>query len=162
MVNVCAATVLMKQAAAHMRANGSGRILNVASVAGFVPGPQMAVYHATKAYLLSLSEALGSELASSGVTVTALCPGATQTQFFEAGGFAKSTILNRLPMPSAQSVAAAGWKGMEKGHRVVVPGIMNKISAFLLRIAPRRVTAWFTGQLLQKRGKAASAAKPAK
>lgn len=152
MVNICAATVLMKQAAGHMRANGTGRILNVASLAGFMPGPHMAVYYATKAYLLSLSEAAASELAGSGVSVTALCPGATQTQFFEAGGFAKGTLLTMMPMPTAESVAAAGWKGMEQGKRIVVPGVMNKISAFMPRILPRRLMAATSGLISRRRG----------
>ncbi|NJR42399.1 MAG: SDR family NAD(P)-dependent oxidoreductase, partial [Akkermansiaceae bacterium] len=83
-VNAVALTILMKRAAVDMAARGRGRILNVASLAGFVAGPNMAVYHATKAYALSLSEAVASELSGSGVTVTALCPGATRTEFFKA------------------------------------------------------------------------------
>lgn len=152
MVNVVAATILMKRAVAHMAANGGGRILNVASLAGFLPGPHMAVYHATKAYLLSLSEAVAVEAARDAVFVTALCPGVTQTGFFAADGSEKAHLLNRfLPLPSAEAVAATGWRGMEKGRRVVVPGVLNKVFAFSPRLLPRRLTAAVTGLLLKRR-----------
>jgi uncharacterized protein len=150
-VNIVAATILMKRAAEHMKAQGTGRILNVASTAGFLPGPNMAVYHATKAYLLSLSEAVGSELTGSGVTVTALCPGATETKFFAADDAVKATVLTRIPLPSAESVAIKGWAAMTKGRRVYVPGVMNKVFAFIPRVTPRRVTAYVTGQFLKRR-----------
>lgn len=151
MVNVLSATVLMKAAAVEMAARGRGRILNVASAAGFMPGPGMAVYHATKAYLLSLSEAVGSELAGSGVTVTALCPGATRTGFFRAGGMEGQSLIQRLPMGRADRVAAAGWRAMKRGKRVAVPGIDNKIFAILPRLAPRRLVAWVAGRFLSRR-----------
>ncbi len=150
-VNIIAATILMKRAAAHMLGHRAGRILNVASVAGFVPGPHMAVYHASKAYFLSLSEAVSEELRGTGVTLTALCPGATATQFFAADNAVKATLLTKIPLPSAQSVAIAGWAAMTKGQRVKVPGLINKISAFLPRISPRRVNSFITGQLLKRR-----------
>jgi short-subunit dehydrogenase len=150
-VNVTAATVLLKLAVAHMAENGAGRVLNVASVASYVPGPNMAVYNATKAYLLFLSEAVAQELRGSGVTVTALCPGATQTAFFAADGADKSTIINRLPMQSADSVAQAGWAAMEAGRRVHVPGVMNKLSVFLLKVTPRVISTWVTGFVMKRR-----------
>ncbi len=150
-VNIVAATILMKRAVAHMKAQGTGRILNVASTAGFLPGPNMAVYHATKAYLLSLSEAVGSELAGSGITVTALCPGATETQFFASDNAVKASLITRLPLPSAEMVATKGWAAMTKGRRVYVPGVINKVFAFMPRIAPRRMIAFVTGQFLQRR-----------
>ncbi len=150
-VNVTAATILMKRAAEHMKAQGTGHILNVASTAGFLPGPNMAIYHATKAYLLSLSEAVAEEMRGTGVTVTALCPGATETKFFAADNAEKATLLTKLPLPSAESVAIAGWAAMTKGRRVFVPGIMNKVFAFLPRITPRRIITFTTGQLLKRR-----------
>ncbi|MBP9950969.1 MAG: SDR family oxidoreductase [Cypionkella sp.] len=150
-VNIMAATILMKRAAAVMAAHGSGRILNVASTAGFLPGPNMAVYHATKAYLLSLSEAVSEELRGTGVTVTALCPGATATEFFAADGAEHKTLITRLPLPLADSVALAGWKAMKRGQRVKVVGAMNKIFAFVPRIAPRRVVTFITGMFLKRR-----------
>jgi len=150
-VNIIAATILLKRAAAHMQGHGSGGILNVASTAGFMPGPHMAVYHATKAYLLSLSEAVSEELRGTAVTVTALCPGPTATQFFASDGAEKKTLITRLPMPSAQSVAVAGWAAMVKRRRVKVVGISNKIFAFFPRIAPRRLVAFSAGIFLKRR-----------
>ncbi|NJM84038.1 MAG: SDR family oxidoreductase [Tabrizicola sp.] len=150
-VNAVALTILMKRAAVDMAARGRGRILNVASLAGFVAGPNMAVYHATKAYALSLSEAVASELSGSGVTVTALCPGATRTEFFKADEAEAATYLTRLPLPSARSVAEAGWRGMKAGRRVIVPGLNNKLSAVLPRLLPRKWAVAVTGILLARR-----------
>lgn len=151
-VNVTSATVLMKLAVGQMVARGRGRVLNVASAAGFLPGPNMAVYHATKAYFLSLSEAVGCEVAGSGVTVTALCPGATETNFFKADNAVKATLLTSLmPLPSAGSVARAGWRAMGRGQRVIVTGIDNKIFTFMPRMMPRRLTTWITGLFLARR-----------
>lgn len=150
-VNIIAATILLKRAAAHMKQHGSGRIMNVASAAGFMPGPHMAVYHASKAYLLSLSEAVAEELRGSGVSVTAVCPGPTATQFFASDGSEKKTLLTRFPMPSAQSVAAAGWAAMTKGRRVKVVGGMNKLFAFFPRLAPRVMVTFMAGIFLKKR-----------
>lgn len=151
MVNVLSATVLMKAAAVEMAARGQGRILNVASTAAFMPGPGMAVYHATKAYLLSLSEALATELAPAGVTVTALCPGATRTGFFAAGGFQGATGIQRLPMPAAEDVARAGWRAMRRGRRLAVPGLMNRAIVQGLRLVPRRLAAAIAAVLLRRR-----------
>ncbi len=150
-VNVVAATILMKRAADHMKAQGTGRILNVASIAGFFPGPQMAIYHATKAYLLSLSEAVSNELSASGVTVTALCPGATETKFFAADSAERDSLLSRMSLASAESVAIKGWAAMTKGHRVYVHGVGNKVIAFLPRLMPRRVMPFIMGQLWKRR-----------
>lgn len=150
-VNMVALTVLMKRAVATMLAQGSGRILNVASTAGFVPGPHMAVYHATKAYVLSLTEAVSVELRATPVTVTALCPGATRTEFFKNDAAEGATWLTKVPLPTARSVAEAGWAAMVPGKVIHVPGIQNKISAFLPRVTPRRLTARITGMLLARR-----------
>ena len=150
-VNVVAATILMKRAAEHMKKQGNGRILNVASVAGFFAGPQMAIYHATKAYLLSLSEAVAEELAGSGVTVTALCPGATETKFFAADSAEKTSLLSRMSLAPAEVVATKGWAAMTKGRRVYVHGVGNKVFAFLPRLLPRRVMPFFMGQLWKRR-----------
>ncbi len=122
MVNVVSATVLMKEAVTAMAAGSGGRVLNVASTAAYLPGPWMAVYHATKAHLLSLSEAVATELRGSGITVTALCPGATRTGFFKAGGIEGETLIQRLPMPTAEKIALKGWAAMKEGRRVAVPG----------------------------------------
>lgn len=151
-VNVMAATTLMKLAVAAMVERGEGRVLNVASAAGFMPGPHMAVYHATKAYLLSLSEAVATELAGTAVKVTVLCPGATQTNFFAADDAEKATLLTRMfPLPSARSVAVKGWAAMKEGRRIRVTGLGNMIFTFAPRVLPRRFTAWVTGQFLRRR-----------
>lgn len=151
-VNITAATVLMKSAVVAMAEQGAGRVLNVASAAGFLPGPHMAVYHATKAYFLSLSEAVATELVGTGVKVTALCPGATQTNFFAADDAEKATILTKLfPLPTARSVAVKGWAAMKEGRRIRVTGLMNWLFTFSPRLLPRRFTSWLTGQFLRRR-----------
>jgi short-subunit dehydrogenase len=114
-----------------------GGILNVASIAGFLPGPGMAVYYATKAYVLSFSEALHVELAARGVRVTALCPGPVATGFQEragirAGGIGESGILAL----SARRVAKIGYNGFMRGRRVVIAGLGNTIAVFLMRLVP--------------------------
>ena len=113
-----------------------GGILNVASLAAFVPGPSMAVYHATKAYVLSLSEALHRELRPTGIKVTVLCPGPVATEFQEQSGMAEN-LYPRFMMRSAARVAREGYEGLMQGRRVVIPGTHNKIAAMLLRLLPR-------------------------
>ena len=136
-VNVVAATVLMKRAVQAMRAADGGRILNVGSTAGFMPGPEMAVYHATKAYLLSLSEAVAEELRGTGVTVTVLCPGATATRFAGAAGMEDIPLFTLMAPAKARAVAEAGWLAMERGQRIRVTGAINKLFAAGPRFAPR-------------------------
>ncbi|MEM7643056.1 MAG: SDR family oxidoreductase [Pseudomonadota bacterium] len=149
-VNVLAATRLLKLMLPHMTAlDAKARIVNVASVAGFVPGPGMAVYHASKAYLLSLSEAVAHEMRGSNVTVTALCPGPTRTNFFEAADM-KDVAMVQGDLPTAYSVALAGWDGAVTGTQVVVPGATNKMLAFLPRIAPRTVIAGVASRFLER------------
>ena len=114
-----------------------GGILNVASVAGFLPGPGMAVYYATKAYVLSFSEALHRELAPRGVRVTVLCPGPVPTEFqARAGVLTKS--FPPLLTKTAEDVALDGYRGLKAGRRLVVPGIANKIVAAMTHLLPRR------------------------
>ena len=113
-----------------------GGILNVASLAAFVPGPRMAVYHATKAYVLSLSEALHRELHPLGIAVTALCPGPVITEFQERSGMAEN-LYPRVLSRSAARVAEDGYEGLMRGYRVVIPGSHNKVTAALLRMLPR-------------------------
>jgi short-subunit dehydrogenase len=113
-----------------------GGLLNVGSVAGFLPGPGMAVYYASKAYVLAFSEALHHELAPRGVRVTCLCPGPVETEFAaRAGAIAREP--SRFLLVSAARVAQAGYRGLMRGERIVVPGIGNKIVTFLPRILPR-------------------------
>jgi short-subunit dehydrogenase len=137
-VNVSALTHLTKLFLTGMLVRHEGAILNVASTAGFVPGPLMAVYYATKAYVISFSEALAEELTGSGATVTVLCPGATRTEFWAAAGTDASARLLRWPwVADAASVARAGYEGLRAGKRMVIPGLANKLMIQSTRIAPR-------------------------
>jgi short-subunit dehydrogenase len=114
-----------------------GGILNVASVAGFLPGPGMAVYYASKAYVLSFSEALHQELKPKGVRVTALCPGPVPTEFQARAGINATKFPRRLTRTAAQ-VAQEGYRGLKDGERVVVPGLPNKLITVLVGLLPRR------------------------
>jgi short-subunit dehydrogenase len=129
-----------------------GGILNVASVAGFLPGPGMAVYYATKAYVLSFSEALHHELAPRGVRVTVLCPGPVPTEFQARAGMsgdAFSPLLTR----SAARVAADGYRGLKEGRRVVVPGFANKVVTTLVRFVPHSILLKATDLAQKSRGR---------
>jgi len=119
---------------------GEGRrgIINVASLAAYLPGPNMAVYYATKAYVLSFSEALGAEVNRRGVTVTAVCPGMVPTGFQARAGMEHCTAYKLSPRKTASDVAEAGWAGFQRGERVVLPGTTTKLIAAALRIAPHR------------------------
>ena len=147
-VNMTAPTVLMKRAVPHMIGNRDGRILNVASVAGFLPGPNMAVYHATKAYILSLSAAEAEELRGTRVSVAALCPGATQSNFFSDAGMDDITLIKSGMVADTDKVAAAGWNGMIARQRIVVPGAPNKIFALMPRFTPRAMVTRIASQFL--------------
>ena len=114
----------------------SGAILNVASTAAFQPGPGMAVYFATKAFVLSFSEALHEEVKRQGVVVSALCPGPTATEFGEVAGFGPSNVSSKVAADSP-SVVRAGLEGLERGRAVVIPGLMNKATAQAHRFFPR-------------------------
>ncbi|MEO0379260.1 MAG: SDR family oxidoreductase [Pseudomonadota bacterium] len=149
-VNMLALTRLMKLAIPHMHGLEKGRILNVASVAAFTPGPNMAVYHATKAYVLSLSEAVAEELRGTNVTVTALCPGATATNFFEDADMHDVRLLQLAKPMAAGPVAELGWLQSRIGKAIVVPGAMNKVLAFVPRLSPRWMTTWVTAKLMGK------------
>jgi uncharacterized protein len=138
-VNVIAVTVLAKGVLPGMLARRSGRILNVASTAAFQPGPLMAVYYGTKAYVLSFSEAIANETAGTGVTVTALCPGPTITEFQKKAGMEQTRLFRSRLVQNARTAAEAGYAGMKRGKRVVVPGIANKLLAQGVRFAPRRL-----------------------
>jgi short-subunit dehydrogenase len=141
MVNVVALTMLTKRAVAHMLQQGGGRILNIGSTAGFMPGPNMAVYHATKAYVLSLGEAVAEELRGTPVTVTTLCPGATRTAFARGAGMEGVRLLTALPPASAPRVARAGWRAMLRGRGLKVTGPVNWLFSVGPRFAPRALVA---------------------
>lgn len=116
-----------------------GGILNVASIAGFMPGPGMAVYHASKAYVVSLTEALHEELKTDGVKVCALCPGPVPTEFNDRAGMPPDYFPQALSR-SAERVAREGYEGLMGGHRIVVPGRPNRIATLLPRLLPRGLT----------------------
>ena len=138
-VNIVALTQLTKLLLAPMVARKRGYILNVASTAAFQPGPLMAVYYATKAYVLSFSEAIADELSGSGVTVTALCPGPTETGFAAEAKMTGSRLFTMMRPMSPAKVARAGYRAMKAGRRVVIPGLRNKLLAQSVRVSPRRL-----------------------
>ncbi len=137
-VNVVALTQLTKLLLQPMITRKYGRILNVASTAAFQPGPLMAVYYATKAYVLSFSEAIADELRDSGVTVTALCPGPTQTGFADVANMTHSRLFTMMRPMSPGRVAEIGYRGMVNGKRIVIPGAKNKVLVQSLRVSPRK------------------------
>jgi short-subunit dehydrogenase len=132
-----ALTHLTKLIVRKMVARKDGRVLNVASTAAFQPGPLMAVYYATKAYVLSFSEALANELAGTGVTVTALCPGPTKTGFQARAQMEQSKLVRGKEIMTSETVARAGYAGMMRGKTVVIPGMSNKMLAQAVRFLPR-------------------------
>ena len=145
-LNVATLTDLCRAVAPQMIARKSGGILNVASTAAFQPGPKMAVYFATKAFVLSLSEALHEELKPHGVHVTCLCPGPTRTEFGDVAGFGGNGMFDRVAMESP-AVVKAGLHGLDKNRAVVVPGVVNKIGAASTRFAPRSVVRKIAGAI---------------
>jgi short-subunit dehydrogenase len=135
-VNVTALVELTRAFLPPMIARRSGRVLNVGSTAGFPPGPFMAVYYATKAFVNSFTEALSYELRGTGVTATVSCPGATATEFADVAGNSRS-LLFRLGAASASTVARQGYRAMMKGKPMVIHGLRNKLTVQSLRISPR-------------------------
>ena len=133
-VNVAAVVCLTKLFLPQMLKRNSGRILNTASIAGFEPGPLMGVYHATKAFVLSFSESLGVELEDTNITVTALCPGATDTDFFPKADMVKTKIFQKGNVMAPQEVAAKGYDALMRGDRTFVPGAMNKALVGMRRV----------------------------
>lgn len=141
-LNVMATTHLTHLFLPGMVQRGSGRILNLSSTAAFQPGPLMSVYFATKAYILSFSEAIAAETAGTGVTVTVLCPGPTQSNFAETADMNKVAAIQNLStdnFPTAAEVADYGYQAMQKGQVVAVHGTLNKLLTFSNRLAPRAV-----------------------
>lgn len=136
-VNCRALVQLTKSVLPWMIANRSGRILNIASVASFQPGPLMAVYYASKAFVLSLSEALANECQGTGVTVTAACPGPTTTEFGVAAGFHADAPTSGAPAMTSSAVARLSFDAMMRGTRVEVTGIRNRIVVAFSRLLPR-------------------------
>lgn len=137
-LNIVALTHLTKLFARDMLKKGSGKILNVASTASFQPGPLMAAYYASKAYVLSFTEALANEFKGSGVTITALCPGPTKSGFQKMAAMEKSKLVQNKIMDS-DTVARIGYEALMNNKTVVIPGFMNKAMAFGVRFMPRKL-----------------------
>jgi hypothetical protein len=145
-LNCVALTDLCSAVACGMVERRSGAILNVASTAAFQPGPRMAVYFATKAYVLSFTEALHEELKPHGVKVGALCPGPTRTEFGEVAGIRTLGQFDRLAM-EAEPVVRIGLEGLENNQAVIIPGAINRAGAWSTRLAPRSVVRRIAGSL---------------
>jgi len=149
-LNVTALTHLTKLFLGPMLERKSGKILNVASTAGFQPGPLMAVYYATKAYVISFSEALANELRGSGVIVTCLCPGPTDTEFQKRAGTEETPLFRKIRPMDAKTVACDGYRALMKGKPLAISGIRNWLLAESLRISPRKVVTAVSRRLIER------------
>ncbi|WP_035987156.1 SDR family NAD(P)-dependent oxidoreductase [Leptolyngbya sp. KIOST-1] len=137
-LNIVALTHLSRLYLPKMVAQGQGRILNVASTAAFLPGPYMAVYYASKAYVLSFTEAIASELEGTGVTATTLCPGPTESEFQAQADAKNAKLFEGKTLPTSAEVAAYAYAAMEKGQRIAVHGTTNKMLSLATRLLPRK------------------------
>lgn len=149
-LNMIALAYLTKTYAGQMAARNKGRIMNVASTAAFQPGPMMAAYSATKAFVLYLTEGIAEELRGSGVTLTALCPGATESGFMEAAAMHESRLFRNSNLPSSKEVAEFGYRAMMKGKVVAVHGLKNNLLALGPRLVPRVVARRVAKYILDK------------
>ncbi|MFP4535948.1 MAG: SDR family NAD(P)-dependent oxidoreductase [Spirochaetaceae bacterium] len=149
-LNVRTLTHLTKLFLPAMIVRGRGRIMNVASTAAFVPGPLMAVYYATKHYVLSFTEAIANELSHTGVTATALCPGPTASGFQTGAEIEESRLVRGKRLPTSKEVAQYGYKAMLRGKRIAVHGAGNRLQLFVIRFAPRRLVAAVVRRLQEK------------
>ncbi len=150
-LNIRALSALTRHYLPGMRARGRGGILNVGSLGGYIPGPNQAIYYASKAYVVSLTEAVAAETAGEGVRVCALLPGPVDTKFHERMGAEGAFYRLLLPPASAQAVARAGYRGYQLGWRVTVPGLVNPFLALAMRILPHRIVIPIVGVLLKQR-----------
>ncbi len=149
-LNITSLTKMCRLFIPDMVARKSGKILNVASTAAFQPGPTMAVYYASKSYVLSFSEALYNELQGTGVSVTCLCPGATQSSFFEAAAMHESNLVKGKKLPTSKDVAAFGYNAMMKNKMTVIHGWMNAIMATSIRFTPRKLVLKIVRKIQEK------------
>ena len=149
-LNIGALTQLTRLCLPGMIERRTGYILNVASTASFQPGPLMSIYYASKAYVLSFSEAIHNEAKGTGVKVCCLCPGATRTEFQQRAGMAGTKLVEGSHVMSASEVAQIGWKAMNQGKHLVIAGRMNATLAFFTRFAPRQMAAGIARALQEK------------
>jgi short-subunit dehydrogenase len=150
-VNIVALTELTKRLLSRMVARGRGRVLNVASTAAFFPGPLMAVYYATKAYVLSFSDAVANELQGTGVSVAVLAPGPTASGFQAAAALQESKLVAGRALPASREVALAAYDGLMAGRRLIVPGLTNRLTIQLPRFTPRRLLARLVRRAQERR-----------
>jgi len=149
-LNITTLTLFTKLYLKDMVKRKSGKIMNVASTAAFQAGPTMAIYCATKAYVLSFTEAVNNEMNDKGITITALCPGATETGFQAAGGLNESKLFKGKKLPTATEVAKYGYTSMMKGKPVAIHGLMNYIMANSIRFIPRAMVTKVSRSMLDK------------
>ncbi|MFB5760612.1 SDR family NAD(P)-dependent oxidoreductase [Paenibacillus medicaginis] len=138
-VNIKALTIMTKLFLPDMVKRGQGGVMNVASLVAFFPGSMMSIYYATKAYVLSFTEALENELSGAGVTVTALCPGVTSTGFVDRSGMGDSKLIKNGAIMEAGQVAEEGYRGFLRGDTIIIPGARNRLMAFIPRLLPRKL-----------------------
>lgn len=150
-VNISALMSLTKLFLPHMIRQKSGRIMQVASIAAFQPGPLMAVYYASKAFVLSFSQALAEELRDTGVTVTALCPGPTATNFAETAGISNSRVFANAGVARADDVARYGYAAMMRGERIAIPSVRDRIMVQTQRLTPRAMVTRIVRKLQESR-----------
>jgi len=150
-VNISALTALTRLFLTDMLAKNSGKIMNVASTAAFQAGPYMAVYYATKAYVLSFSQALNEELKDTNITVTAFCPGPVETNFGARAGFSSKKLFGGLASMDVKKVAMIGYKGMMRGKPVVVAGFLNWLGTQVIRFLPRSLPPKFIKRIQRHR-----------
>ena len=149
-LNITTLTQFTKLYLKDMVKRKSGKIMNVASTAAFQSGPTMAVYYATKAYVLSFSEAVDNEVRDKGVTVTTLCPGATESGFQAAAAMEESNLVKGKKLPTSKEVAAYGYAAMMKGKTVAIHGLMNRIMANSVKFVPRALVVKITRKMQDK------------
>ncbi len=152
-LNIKALTHLTKLFLPEMLERGGGKIMNVASVAGFMPGPLMSVYYATKAYVVSFTLALHQELHKKGIAVSALCPGPTKTEFTQRAQLEHLKFFkgNSFFIHDAKSVAIIGFNGLMNGKPVIIPGLLNKLTVQMLRFLPGTLVRGLTRRVMEKR-----------
>lgn len=148
-LNVSALVRLTKYFVPQMKKRGSGKILQVASTAAFQPGPFMAVYFATKSFVLSFSEAIAEELKGSGVTVTAVCPGPTKTLFDSSPGMSGAKLFGDRNIPTGTEVAEFAYRALVKGKKVAIHGVRNRILSSFVPITPRPLVLWIARRLIR-------------
>jgi short-subunit dehydrogenase len=148
-LNITALTRLTRHVLPSLRARARGGILNIASLGGLVPGPHQAAYYASKAYVISLTEAIRHEVRGEGVRVAVAAPGPVQTTFHRAMGAEGSLYRLIIPAMEPEAIAASAYRGYRRGRTVIVPGVLGTIGGMVLRVAPHTLTVPLVGRLLQ-------------